>query len=441
MIKLCFQKFNLINLCFTIIVISACGNDDGGVIEPPIEQFTVGTITVEDVGNNQNAADILVSFARPIAGEQVKQYKIVVIAANATSLDVEAINALPSDRFLLVTDTNPKVQVNLLPSQLDINGNSIEKGKDYVILILTIGSFNEQEVLALSNPSSVFKLTATPLVYTLAKNLDANDALSIDLEGNIYVSNYGNYDNSIGKGDGSNALKITAEGEVTNFVSNLSSPVGNAIDNEGNFYVNNDNDFTSGDLLKVSENGTRSIIATIEGYPAGVLRGTNGNFFVSNYSKPVVHEVTAAGEVSTFASDQRLVGGVGIAYDDDGNIIVGNSITGDILSISEEGVVTLIATIPTVVAQSVIGYITYFDNYVYATGIGSNIIYRVALTGEVIAFAGNGLAASKDGEFGAASFAHPNGITVDKTRKLLYISEAGVNGDAALRVIPLQSPE
>lgn len=64
-------------------------------------------------------------------------------------------------------------------------------------------------------------------------------------------------------------------------------------------------------------------------------------------------------------------------------------------------------------------------------------IYKIALAGDVTEFAGSGVDRSVNGELKNASFSGPNGIVVDKNRRVLYISEAVNGGGANLRVIPL----
>lgn len=115
------------------------------------------------------------------------------------------------------------------------------------------------------------------------------------------------------------------------------------------------------------------------------------------------------------------------------NIIVGNYITGDIVKINPEGKASLLATILTVVNQVVIGYITVFEGYIYATGARSHIIYRVSLDGNIEDWAGSGLSGDDDGSLANASFSRPNGIGIEKVNKILYIS----GGNGHLRYIEL----
>ena len=130
------------------------------------------------------------------------------------------------------------------------------------------------------------------------------------------------------------------------------------------------------------------------------------------------------GELSIFANDERLSGTVGIDFNDEGDLIVGNYSTADVLSISKKGEVSLLANIPDIIVNgAAIGYLTVAENSIFVTGIGVNKIFKIKMDGEIIHFAGNGEADDSNGSLLEASFSDPNGITYDKNRKILYISE------------------
>lgn len=403
-----------------------------------INLYTAQITSASDADNNGNASDIQVVFDGGSASSMIEEYRLIVAKSSVISqIDLEAAKALTSASYTSITNDKSNYEISLPETQLDFEGASIVTDINYQAMVLTIGTFKEESVYALSNASLEFELIQNIETTTLTAAFEGNGALTIDADGNIYVSEYG-VAQANDQGSGNSAFKITPSGDITEFVSDLSGPVGNAIDAEGNYYVNNGNNNVSGDFLKIAPNGTQTVIATLDGFPSDILVGTDGNFYMANWTQPVVHKVTPDGTVTEFASDSRLQGGVGIVYDDNGNILVGNFSTGEILSIDQSGNISSIATIPTVVANFVIGYITFFEEHIYATGYGSNKIYKVSLDGNVNEFAGTGSRTSVDGELANATFITPNGITVDKNRRLLYISQNGNGSDAALRVIPLE---
>ena len=264
-------------------------------------------------------------------------------------------------------------------------------------------------------------------VITLSVNVGANDALSLGTDGTVFASNFGNF-------EGTQVVGFDPESMTSEIaVSDLQAPTGNLSDASGNFYVVHnvrrvapDSNQTIGDVIKIASDGTRTTIATLPGFPSGITMDDEGNIYVSNFSFPGVHKIDAAQEVSLYVQDQRLAGGVGIDFDDDGNLFVGNFSTGGILKINPDQTIEVLATIPTVQANFVIGYITYLEGFIFATAVGEHVIYRIsATTGDAAIFAGNGTQGTMDGSLLGASFDSPNGIVGDADRNVLYVTGAG----------------
>lgn len=321
----------------------------------------------------------------------------------------------------------------------------IKKRTNMIYVLVAIGLFMQSSCSDDTEPTPVIE-PETPgvempdevvKVETLVQNFQATDGLSVDDQGSIYASDYGSF-------MGTEVLKVNPDTGATEVaVNNLSAPTGNTIDAAGTIFVVNNvrrvregSDELQGDVLRVLEDGTRTVVATLPGFPSGITLDEEGNAYVSNYFFPGVHKITPDGEVTVFAEDNRLFGGVGIDFDDEGNLFVGNFITGVILKISPDSSIEILATIPTVQEGVVIGYITYFDEMIYATAVGEHVIYSVSMSGEAKILAGSGEKESKDGPLLSASFNTPNGITADPTKKVLYVTEGGENG-GALRVISL----
>ena len=267
-----------------------------------------------------------------------------------------------------------------------------------------------------------------PEIETLVSNFTGNGAVSVNRQGIIYVSEYGRFVNT--GGNGSRIYKISPRGHVLDTIKGLSGPMGTATDSKGNLYVNNDNNTVRGQVLRISPTGEREVITEIDGWPSSMAIDHNDNLYISNYTAPTIHKITADGEVIVLATDQRLAGGVGIDLDSKGNIIIANFITADIYSVTPDGEVSLIANIPDIVVQNFgIGYITVINDVIYATGIAVNYLFKVSMDGDVEILAGNGEAAQIDGPLTEASLSNPNGISSNKYKKILYISEyTGVGG-------------
>lgn len=389
-------------------------------------------IVAVDMRSEGNAADITVTFSAGKNASDIDSYRIF-FAKSETSVEASVAETLNENQYVTINTSNETYSIAFEAMQLDYSGVAISTDQEYSAYILTFGSFNGDPITALSEGSNVFELE-NPEVTTLVSGLNANDAITMDGDGNLYISNYGSYNQATFSGTGETIVKVTPAGEQSTFISGLTGPVGGVIDGDGNFFVNSGSNFVSGDLVKIDASGNATTITTIGGYPSGILLDDDNTLYVANYWGSTITQIDSDGSVSEFASDDKLFGGVGIAFDDDKNILLGNLITGEILSVAPDGsAIDSIATIPTVVSQYVIGYITYFEGYIYATGIGANLIYKVSLDGVLEVFAGNEENGTVDGELLDASFSNPNGILIDKENRVLYVSEISGN----LRVIPI----
>lgn len=273
-------------------------------------------------------------------------------------------------------------------------------------------------------------------IETVLPNFDANGAVSIDKEGNVYVSEYGVYVQT--GGNGKRLFKISPKGKILDSINDLSGPMGSKKDSKGNLYVNNDNNTKRGIVLKIKPNGDKVKFAEITGWPSSMTIDNQDNLYVTNYNTGKINKVDTHGNVSIFSEDKRLLGGVGIDFDSKGNLIVSNFYTAKIFSISQNGKIIEIAELKDIVVQGWgIGYVAVVDDFIYATGIAVSKIFKISLDGKVVLFAGNGKATSVDGDLLTASLSNPNGIAADKKNKILYISEYGSKG--GIRKIKLNS--
>ncbi len=264
-------------------------------------------------------------------------------------------------------------------------------------------------------------------VETLQSNFAANGAVSVDADGNVYVSEYGIFEGT--GGNGSRVFKLSPSGEILETMEGLSGPMGTKKDKAGNLFINNDNNTQRGIVVKVAPDGTRTDFATIAGWPSSMAIDADDNLYITNYNAASLHRIAPDGAVSLISSDSRLNGCVGIDFDSNGNLIVGNFYTAQILRVTLDGVVEEIATIPNIVVEGWgLGYLTVVEDIIYTTGIAVSKLYKVDLEGDIEWFAGNGASKSIDGELLDASISNPNGISSDKANKILYISEYGPGG-------------
>lgn len=261
----------------------------------------------------------------------------------------------------------------------------------------------------------------------------ANDGLHVSPTGTLFASNFGTFDPDLGKYNGTQVFEIGKKG-IKVKAEGFEAPMGSAQDSNGNLYFNteNNNDAVSGVLVKVAPDGSSTQVAEITGWPSGVTIDADDVVYVANFFAPTVHKVLPDGTITILATDDRLFGCVGIDVDSEGNIITSNFFTADILKVTPEGEVSLVANIPDTTQGFAIGYMTIFEDNVYATGINENVIYKVGFDGTTEIFAGTGENGSSDGKLDEATFSQPNGIAADERRRILYISQFGEPG---LRII------
>lgn len=227
-------------------------------------------------------------------------------------------------------------------------------------------------------------------------SFNAPNDLTMDVEGNVYVADYGNHI----------IRKITSSGVVTTFAgsgtagatdgvgtaASFNRPFGLAVDGAGNVYVA---DYNNNRIRKITAAG---VVTTFAGsgalgstdgigteakfnLPTKVNVDINGNVYVADKSNHKIRKITPAGVVTTIA-------GMGIAgmWDDTGSLAAFNT--------------------PNGVAVDASGN-------VYVSDANNGRIRKITPAGEVSTFAGSGILATTDGIGSAASFHYPQGVAVD----------------------------
>ncbi|HNQ61726.1 MAG TPA: T9SS type A sorting domain-containing protein [Bacteroidia bacterium] len=236
-----------------------------------------------------------------------------------------------------------------------------------------------------------------------------DDALIIDAHGNLYGSHY----------NGSNVYKITPSGTVSIFAGGFNTPNGLAFDSQNNLFVC---DNIANRIYKLSETGifldTINILK-----PSGIIKQPNSDtMIVAQYQTNLLSQVAPDKTIIDLHSGTPLNGPVGLAYDSHGKLFLGNFIGRKIYSYDSAGL-TYVATIPGS-ASWWLGFITYANGSIWATGFQDNKIYRVNpnFVDSVSIFAGS-MIGNIDGAIDSARFNNPNGITASITGDTLFISD------------------
>ncbi|MEI6714269.1 MAG: HYR domain-containing protein [Verrucomicrobiota bacterium] len=295
-------------------------------------------------------------------------------------------------------------------------------------------------VVNYTTPTAASEFAATSLVASAVK-FDAAVGVSVDADGNLYVTDNANH----------RLRKITSGGVVSTLAgSGLSGAVDGpgasasfyylsqvCVDGSGNVYV------TDNSLDKIRKITSEGVVSTFAGSgssgsvdgtgtaasfnsPHGVCVDGSGNVYVADIYSNKIRKITSAGVVSTLAGSgvAGKADGTGTAasfsdpwnlcVDGAGNVYVTSRGSTDIRKITSDGVVSTISGLGTprywhsVFPISVDGsgnvYVADNDNY---------RIRKITSGGVVSTFAGSGVSGDRDGTGTGAIFEYIQAMCVD----------------------------
>jgi DNA-binding beta-propeller fold protein YncE len=239
--------------------------------------------------------------------------------------------------------------------------------------------------------------------------------VTVDLVGNIYVADFGDF-----------VWKITPEGKRDVFASGLYGASGNAIDNEGNLLQSN---FYGNSITKIDRNGqAKPFVTTGLSGPVGIaINKQTGDVYVANCRGNSIAKIATDGTVSSFAKSDLFSCPNGISFDREGNLYVVNFRDNKMLKVDPKGVVAPFATI----SKKGLGHLCFKEDRFYVTAFHSHEIYEVTLDGAVRRILGDGKRGIVDGAGGKARLSFPNGIASSPWGRRLYINEY-VNSESSL---------
>ncbi|MFK7773146.1 MAG: T9SS type A sorting domain-containing protein [Saprospiraceae bacterium] len=254
-------------------------------------------------------------------------------------------------------------------------------------------------------------------VSTFYSSAGVDDGLAFDSEGNLYGARY----------NGSKVEKITPDGVKTTFVSGLDTPNGLAFDSQGNLHVI---DNQGGKILRVSPDMSVDTYVPNIFSPSGIIKMPDSDtMIVSSWEGDKLIKVAPDGSYEDFVVGEGLEGPVGLAYDENNTLYVGNYNDRWIFSISPSGNLDTLTKLN--VSGNNIGFIAYRDGFIYATIPWDNKVYKVDLDGNYELFAGTS-AGNIDGDVPNARLNGPNGIILSPGGDSLYISDYNT---ASVRII------
>ncbi|WP_428741320.1 T9SS type A sorting domain-containing protein [Tenacibaculum sp.] len=280
-----------------------------------------------------------------------------------------------------------------------------------ILLVFSIYGYSQDLVLKEQSYHTVSTILNSPTI-------DIDDALAIDSEGNLYGSNFGNY-------SGTSVYKITPNNEVSVFITGLKSPNGLAFDSNDNLFVV---EFLGGAIHKYDKNGNLLKSYNVGGYPSGLVKDFYSDAMIfTNSLDSSVNKLLQDGSVITLHQGAPLLYPVGLTFDRDGKLFIGNYVGRQIYSLSTEGNLEYVATVPDSGTDfPYLAFITYANGRLFATIYGEHKIYKVHPNkiDSVEVYSGSVYGGS-DGYVSDATYAYPAGIIASKSGKEMYVSEYG----------------
>lgn len=255
-------------------------------------------------------------------------------------------------------------------------------------------------------------------IRSLTKVIDGHavGGVTVDLVGNIYVADFGDF-----------VWKITPEGEREVFASGLYGASGNAIDNEGNLLQSN---FYGDSITKIDRRGQMKLLVTsgLSG-PVGIaISRQTGDIYVANCRDNSIAKIAADGTVASFAKSDLFKCPNGISFDRQGDLYVVNFRDNRMLRVDPKGSVSPFATI----SDKGLGHLCFKEDRFYVTAFHSHEIYEVTLEGTVKRILGNGERGLVDGAGAKVRLSFPNGIACSPWARRLYINEYVNDSESSL---------
>jgi sugar lactone lactonase YvrE len=371
-----------------------------------------------DYGNDGNASDIFLMCR--FSGELDRFEKLrFILKESATGFNMAKALTLPADSYV-ETNVEANVEVSFPAALKDADGMAVSEGNAYTIFILAVPSPCNGIPQVIEGPETLTLVDEIVVITPKLKSpLLATEDISTDSDNNLYISG--------GALNTTSLFKVSPDGTVTTLSTALNYPVGNTLDDNGNIYVTN---FGNIDINLITPSGTTSVFARDERLfrGGGIAMDNEGSLYNTFWAIKTLYKITSAG-VENFVTSNLFNGPVGVAYDKiNDNIFVANFNDGKILRVSKDKTITEVADIP-----ATIGHLEYRDKVFYATGWFEHKVFIVSEDGEILATIGNGTEANVDGRASEASFFRPNGIGVSKDGKFVYVTQ----GDGKLRKIVL----
>lgn len=277
----------------------------------------------------------------------------------------------------------------------------------YALILLGVLTCSAQQV------STIFNSTTQQI----------DDALLLDAQGNLYGSNYG----------GANVYKINSSGQVSIAAGGLNTPNGLAFDSQGNLFIC---DNVGNRIYKVDSTGTflDTIFYT---NPSGIIKEHDSDTMIfTTYAGHRLVKLAPDGSTTIMHQGGVLNGPVGLCYDDNNQLFVGNFTNRAIYKVFDDTLV-YVAQVP---GGSFLGFITYAQGALWGTTFNQHKIYKIIPNAidSVVLYSGI-TQGSLDGAITVATFNRPNGILASLSGDTIYISDYGTGNIRMITGITLDN--
>ena len=266
-------------------------------------------------------------------------------------------------------------------------------------------------------------------VTTISTNSGVTDELIFDLDGHLLGADY----------NGSAVFRVTLpDGNSEVFSDGYNTPNGMAYDSNGTLYMADNQGNT---IYKIFPDGSSEVF--VEFYnPSGLIFELDSDTLIAtSYYGDKLAKIAPDGTMTDWSVGGELSGGpVGLCYDDEDNLYVGNFDNRRITKILPDGSQVSVAQGPT---SGWLGFIEYANGYIYGTLFSTHKIFRTDLEGNVEIILGS-TAGNTDGDASMAQFNAPNGILASPSGDTLYVSDlnsSNIRMITDLDAIPSKSNE
>ena len=235
------------------------------------------------------------------------------------------------------------------------------------------------------------------------------DAVIFDDQGNLYGADY----------NGQSIYVLSPSGDMSTFASGMNTPNGLAFDSENNLFVC---DNVANRIYKINSDGV-FVDTILTNNPSGIIKMLESDTMIfTSYLGNALRKLAPDGVIVETHQGGDLVGPVGLAFDDEGILLVGNYTNRKIYSVNGPDL-TYIATVPGPSAGA-LGFIAFGGGYIWGTSFQGHEIYQIERS-EIDSFTlySGSVQGNMDGPISEATFSSPNGIITNAAADSIYVSQ------------------